>query len=209
MPCGIKRREFALGIYTFNLTGYNSYPVNACRSQSYIPLLCLVAGCYLTQGCVVYNKYSTSQEDIRNGLARPIQVVNREGKIFKFDRLEFKKDKIFGVKSRGTKSVKVPIPRERIQAIRMNRVKVILNNGQTNYYKYLVVDENHFTGITEKNHQVTQTILAPESISKIFLLDEANTAIGNILFIAGGGFILAFLIFPILVGSGILPKNLL
>ena len=167
----------------------------------------LLCATFLLQNCNVYRKSPTSVEDVRNGIASPVEIVTKNGKIHHFDHLSFDKENIYGVRYIRLRIIKVPIPRERIRYIRMKKVIVRFKDDSKAYFKYLLVNNNDFTGIRMKNNQPVEIPVDTDRIAEIHLLNAKATGIVNGIIIVGGFSLLAFTIFPFLHSNGLLPQG--
>ena len=159
----------------------------------------------LMQGCTIYRSNPTRVEDIRGGNIPMLEVVTPEGKVNKFDKLEFHNDSIIGVNYHSRGAILVPIPRDRIKQIRTQNVKVVYTDHHSEIYKYIEVEKDKLTGININHHKFVKTDLKEDEIEAIHLKNSAATAVLNTTFIVGGTYLVAFQLFPLLVNLGILP----
>jgi hypothetical protein len=167
-----------------------------------------LAASVLFQHCNVYHKTPVSPSEVRDGMASPLEIVAVNGKIHHFDHLEFDEKNIYGIKYIRLQVIKVPIPRNRIQSVRLKKVWIRFKNRNKEYYKYLEVNQDEFTGIKEKNHQLIYSHLETREIDEIHLLNAKATGIVDGMIIIGGFSLLAFIIFPLLQSTGLMPNGI-
>lgn len=162
---------------------------------------------FLLQNCNIYRKTPVTAGDVRNGIASPVEIVTFNGKVHRFDHLSFDKENIYGIRYIRLRVINVPIPRDRIQYIRMKKVMIRFKDGHKEYFKYLQVNQGDFTGISMKHNQLNEIPVDTAQIDEIHLLNAKVTGIVNGLIIIGGFSLLAFIIFPYLHSNGLLPQG--